>query len=215
MGSSHRQCFYCKQSFPSAAFHTHLKQCPQRQKKNNPGPLQSNPYRPQPMNNNMMPMMNNNNNQELSLWVCPMCSYQNAPNAAICTMCKQGQKQQVVQQQNNANNFMQFNNNHNNNNNGYRPPQPPPPKKHENKQDTYWECQSCTFVNSKMSASCKICSQPQPKSNSNAMPPPPQKKVFGKSHPPPPHQQQQQKQQIPPDLDQPMMNNNNNQALSL
>eukprot|EP01084_Bolivina_argentea_P255754 430300_1 len=28
--ASHRQCFYCKQSFQSAAFHSHLKQCPQR-----------------------------------------------------------------------------------------------------------------------------------------------------------------------------------------
>merc|ERR1712110_560819 len=31
----------------------------------------------------------------LSLWTCNMCSYQNAPNAVICTMCKQGKKQQV------------------------------------------------------------------------------------------------------------------------
>eukprot|EP01083_Nonionella_stella_P167976 565884_1 len=28
-----KQCFYCKQTFQSSHFHTHLKQCPQRQKR--------------------------------------------------------------------------------------------------------------------------------------------------------------------------------------
>ena len=31
--AAHRQCFYCKQSFPSSEFHHHLKQCPARQQK--------------------------------------------------------------------------------------------------------------------------------------------------------------------------------------
>merc|ERR1740123_1485468 len=138
-----------------------------------------------PMNGMGMPMIGqNNNNQALSLWTCNMCSYQNAPSAPICTMCKQGKR--VI-------NPMMNNRPPPSPQNGYNANPSPmmnkrqPPKPPQNKQNSYWECQSCTFVNSKMSASCKICSNPQPNFNPNPMPPPPQKQ---QGLPPPIKQQQ-------------------------
>merc|ERR1712154_158726 len=141
-----------------------------------------------------------NNGPPSSLWMCPMCSYQNASNVLTCTMCKQGKKPQMGMFNQPQRNMMQ------------RQPQPPP-QKHANKEESYWECKSCTFVNVKTSASCKICSNPQPMSNKNAMPPPPKKQVWGSMHPPQPPPKQQNN--IPPDIDQPMkdlhkFNNNNN-----
>eukprot|EP01084_Bolivina_argentea_P065923 120179_1 len=87
-----RICFYCKQSFQSASFHAHLKQCPQRQ----PPPSMFG------MNRNVNRNANNNNDN--------------------------------------------------------------------NAKESYWECESCTFVNSIMSGSCKICSNPQPRAPSPPSP---------------------------------------------
>jgi len=42
--ASHRQCFYCKNSFQSSEFHNHLKQCPARQQKHQPSVQK--PYHP-------------------------------------------------------------------------------------------------------------------------------------------------------------------------
>eukprot|EP00485_Elphidium_margaritaceum_P006820 CAMPEP_0202698210 /NCGR_PEP_ID=MMETSP1385-20130828/11478_1 /ASSEMBLY_ACC=CAM_ASM_000861 /TAXON_ID=933848 /ORGANISM="Elphidium margaritaceum" /LENGTH=810 /DNA_ID=CAMNT_0049354861 /DNA_START=95 /DNA_END=2527 /DNA_ORIENTATION=+ len=111
--AQHRQCFYCKQTFPSAQFHAHLKQCPDRQKKNQAAaPLQGgaqyqqNPYGAPQMASGYnggnygggMSGMNVNGGygaypnmpaQQASLWTCPTCSYQNSAAAAMCTMCQQ------------------------------------------------------------------------------------------------------------------------------
>ena len=64
-----------------------------------------------------------------------------------------------------------YNNNDNNNNNSNK----------------YWECQACTFLNSTISASCKICCNPQP----GYKPSKPQQPHFGqlpKPNEPSPHQ---------------------------
>merc|ERR1719204_180250 len=55
------------------------------------------------------------------------------------------------------------------------------------KDNAYWECHSCTFVNSIMSASCEICSNPQPKGK-KPPPGPPPNNVQGPPPGPPPKQ---------------------------
>ena len=75
--ASYRQCFYCKQSFQSAQFNRHLRQCPHRQKT---GPMKNNSAPHQPMSAFSL------------LWSCPLCSFQNSQNAAVCTMCQRGKR---------------------------------------------------------------------------------------------------------------------------
>ena len=117
-----------------------------------------------------------------SLWHCQECSVQNNANAAVCIMCQQGKK---INNPNMSQNslmgggygrnqspmYNQMNMNMNNpmmNNVGQQSQvQPNNNNNNNNKQDAIWECQSCTFLNSARSASCKICSNPQPKGNNN------------------------------------------------
>ena len=102
------------------------------------------------------------------LWNCQMCSFQNSPSAAVCTMCQQGRPQQpmmggsggIMGGQGKMGGGQQQN----------------------DQQKPYWECQSCTFVNSIMSASCKICSNPQPKPQQPQQPMQ-QKQQFGMQPP--------------------------------
>jgi len=236
--ASHRQCFYCKQSFQSSEFHNHLKQCPARQQKRPPAPnsvqyqgnnVPNNGYGPPsiPKMSGMDPNMgygNAMNGAVSSRWTCSMCSFQNAPTTAICTMCQQGKRPPPhgMNQQRppppfgsgGANNYNAMNSiNYNQGGSGLPPPAPPYHNGNGNNNGNdqgqqYWECPSCTFVNSKLSATCKICASQQPGASGSGSPSPsiqrsgpPRKPMYGPPNgmkPPNSYQSDPNAKRVPP-----------------